>query len=310
MTDKKQEDKDVMEVLPPPSDAYIAQAEAKSLEFMNPKRWTVMQHMAQTFINSGAVPESIKNAAQMIMVFQAGYEAGMQPLEALSAFYIVNGKITMYGDAVTSQIIKAGHIVEWDKKCDDKFARVTITRGDNSKSMIGEFTIEKAIERGLTTYNDGRPNKFWQKYPENMLKYKALGTIADFIVPDALHGASIKENIESEVDVTSADRATTSSDAAQNDATPVSAPDENTHTSLDETLASNTNQTDLEKWQARAERLEELGLVWKPKANSWVKADFNVGRAELMSLSDEEFDKVVADITNEMQRREASKHAE
>jgi hypothetical protein len=183
-----------MEVLPPPSSEYVAQAEAKSLEFMNPKRWTVMQHMANTFINSGAIPESIKNASQMIMVFQAGYEAGMQPLEALNAFYIVNGKITMYGDAVTAQIIKAGHSVEF--RGDHKAAEVTITRGDTKQSMTGTFNIEQAKELGLTTYNNGNSNPFWKKYPDRMLKYKALGTIVRFIVPDALRGVSIKEEIE------------------------------------------------------------------------------------------------------------------
>jgi hypothetical protein len=193
-----QKDPKAMEVVPP-SEGYYRAAEAKSLEWMNPKRWQVMQAMAQTFITSGALPESIKNAAQLIMVMQAGYEAGMQPLESINAFYIVNGKITMYGDAVTSQVIKHGHTVEWFD-CDGNSAEVEITRGDNGKKMRGKFTIEMAIERGLTTYSDGRPNKFWQKYPANMLKYKALGEIVDFIVPDALHGAPIKEVIEADMD--------------------------------------------------------------------------------------------------------------
>ena len=187
-----------MEVIPP-SEAYYRAAEAKSLEFMNPKRWQVMQAMAQTFINSGAVPESIKNAAQMIMVFQAGYEAGMQPLEALNAFYIVNGKITMYGDAVTAQVIKHGHTVEWGD-CDDLKASVTITRGDTKKSMTGTFTMDRARQRGLLTTAKGNENIFWKKYPANMLKYKALGEIVDFITPDALHGAPIKEVIEADMD--------------------------------------------------------------------------------------------------------------
>lgn len=196
-TDPKDPSKS-MEVIPP-SEEYYRAAEAKSLEWMNPKRWQVMNAMAQTFINSGALPDSIKNAAQLIMVMQAGYEAGMQPLESINAFYIVNGKITMYGDAVTAQVIKHGHTVEWGT-CDGTEAEVTITRKDNGKSMTGKFTIEMAIERGLTTYNDGKPNVFWRKFPANMLKYKALGEIVDFIVPDALHGAPIKEVIEADMD--------------------------------------------------------------------------------------------------------------
>lgn len=199
-TDPAAEPKDqskTMEVIPP-SEEYYRAAEAKSLEFMNPKRWQVMTAMANTFISSGAVPASIQNAAQMIMVFQAGYEAGMQPVEALNAFYIVNGKITMYGDAVTSQIIKAGHTVEWGD-CDSEKAEVTITRGDNGKSMTGKFTIDMAQKKGLFTTAKGGENVFWKKYPENMLKYKALGLIVDFIVPDALRGVSVKEVIEADL---------------------------------------------------------------------------------------------------------------
>ena len=186
-----------MEVIPP-SEEYYRAAEAKSLEFMNPKRWQVMTAMAQTFINSGSVPASIQNAAQMIMVFQAGFEAGMQPVESLNAFYIVNGKITMYGDAVTSQIIKAGHTVEWGD-CDDTKAEVTITRGDNGKAMTGKFTIDMAEKKGLFKTAKGTDNIFWKKYPENMLKYKALGLIVDFIVPDALRGVSVKEVVEADL---------------------------------------------------------------------------------------------------------------
>ena len=115
--------KDVMEVLPSPSSDYVAKAEARSLEFMNPKRWQVMDHMAKVFVQSGALPKSIDTAPKLIMVFQAGYEAGLQPLESLNSFYFVNGKLSMYGDTVIAQIIKAGHEVIWGE-CDDKTATV------------------------------------------------------------------------------------------------------------------------------------------------------------------------------------------
>lgn len=196
--EKDNKDKAPEMELIPATDRYVQMAEVKSLEFMNPKRWAVMQAMSSTFISSGAVPESIKNAAQMMMVFQAGYEAGMQPLESLNAFYIVNGKLTMYGDAVTSQVIRAGHKVEWGT-CDDKTATVTITRGDNQATMTGTFTIDEATRKGLLQTAKGNENVFWKKYPENMLKYKALGKIVDFIVPDALRGVSVKEVIEADL---------------------------------------------------------------------------------------------------------------
>src|SRR5437588_10576417 len=178
----------VMEQLPPPSNEYVAQAEARSLEFMNPKRWQVMNVMAQTFIQSGALPSSIKNAAQLIMVFQAGYEAGMQPLEAISAYYIVNGKITLYGQMAITQVVKAGHQVVFTD-CTDETATCTITRGDTKQSMTQTYTMKMARERGLPNGKD-----VWAKFPENMLRFKAFNLVANFLVPDALHGIPIKED--------------------------------------------------------------------------------------------------------------------
>lgn len=182
----------VMEVLPPPSSEYIAKAEAKSLEFMNPKRWQVMKFMAESFIQSGALPQSIKNAPQLIMVFQAGYEAGLQPLESLNAFYFVNGKLSMYGDIVIAQIIKAGHEVIWGD-CNSESATVTIKRGDTGKEMSATFTMEMARARGLLK------NPIYATSPDNMLKFKAVGMVAKFIVPDALHGIQIKEDLEGSI---------------------------------------------------------------------------------------------------------------
>lgn len=188
---------EVMEQLPAPSNEYIAQAEARSLEFMNPKRWQVMNVMAQTFIQSGALPSSIKNAAQLIMVWQRGYEAGMQPMEALDAFYFVNGKLSIYGDMAIAQVIKAGHEVDFANS-NDKTATCTITRGDTKKSLTGTFTMAMANERGLTAGKDP-----WKKSPENMLKFKAFHSIAKFIVPEALRGIQIKEIAETEIEVDS-----------------------------------------------------------------------------------------------------------
>lgn len=186
-------DEHKMETLPAPSSEYVAKAEARSLDFMNPKRWQVMQVMAQTFLQSGALPATIKNAPQLIMVMQAGYEAGLQPLEAMSAFYFVNGKLSMFGDTAISQVLKAGHKIVWGK-CDDLSATVTITRGDDPNvTMSTTYTMEQAKRRGLAA------KEVWQKFPENMLKFKAFHATAKFVCPDALHGLPIKEDIEGEV---------------------------------------------------------------------------------------------------------------
>lgn len=181
--------KDVMNELGAPSEQYIRDAESKALDWMNPKRWNMMKVMSDTWISCGAMPSTIKNAPQLMMVLQAGYESGLQPLESLGAYYFVNGRLTMYGEAVISQVVRAGHIVQWGE-CNGMTATVKITRKDNGASFEQTFTIEQARLRGLASKD------VWVKFPESMLRYRVFGMVARFIVPDALHGIQIKEEIE------------------------------------------------------------------------------------------------------------------
>lgn len=165
-----------------------AKIKAKNLDFMDMSRWQTMGKMAQAFIQSGALPKVMENASRVVMALQAGYEAGIKPIEALNSFYFVNGKISMYGDTAIRQVLRAGHKVEWGI-CDATTATVTITRGDTGASMTSTFTMDEAKKRGMV-------KDIWLKFPENMLKFKAFGMTARFVCPDALMGISIKEDIE------------------------------------------------------------------------------------------------------------------
>ena len=173
------------------------------------------------------------------MVFQAGYEAGLQPLESLNSFYFVNGKLAMYGEMVISQVKRNGHIIQWGV-CNEKEANVKIIRGDTKEEMSGTFTMDMAEKRGLTKDSYGKDKDVWRKFPDNMLKFKVFNSVAKFIVPDALHGVPIKEELEAtEVEEVPERKETRVTETA----TVVSG-----HKSLDETLAENkeANVTDAE----------------------------------------------------------------
>lgn len=153
--------------------------------------WKAISFLADTFVKAGALPKGIDTIPKAIVILQAGLESGLTPLQAFNSFYIVNGKVTMYGEAVPRQIIKAGHKITWGH-CDDTIATVTITRGDTQESMSQTLEWDTAVKRGYTRTD------IWQKFPENMLKWRALSMVAKFICPDALNGVPIKEDIESD----------------------------------------------------------------------------------------------------------------
>jgi hypothetical protein len=187
MTDQNRQ----MEVVPQASQEIIDAAKKESHAWLNPEMWRTMGIVAQTFLQSGAMPKSMDTAPKLMVALQAGKEAGLQPLEAINSFYFVNGKITMYGDMTIAQVLKAGHKIDWIN-CDDQSATIKITRRDNGATNQVTFTMKMAQERGLTK------NTVYKTYPENMLRFKAFHACAKFIVADALHGMKIKEIEEAE----------------------------------------------------------------------------------------------------------------
>lgn len=180
---------------PQASQHIIDKAKQEAYDFMNPERWAMIKQVAAVFYESKAIPKSIENAPQMVMVIQAGYEAGLQPIEALNSFYFVNGKISMYGEQGIALVRRKGHQIQWGK-CNDETATCKITRSDTGESLEQTFTMEMARKRGLT--NKGGA---WVTAPDNMLKFKAFWAVARFLVPDAIHGLPMKEELETEMTV-------------------------------------------------------------------------------------------------------------
>lgn len=160
--------------------------------FPSQEEWNTMNLIAKTLKDGGVLPKGIDTLPKMVVALQAGREIGLAPMESLNSLYFVNGKVAMYGEAVPNQIMRAGHRIVWGK-CDATQAEVTIIRGDDGQQMTTRFTMEEAEKRGYTS------NPIYKKFPENMLKWRALSMTAKFIAPDALRGIGIKEDMEVEV---------------------------------------------------------------------------------------------------------------
>lgn len=158
----------------------------------DPQAWMQMQKMAEMFFQSKALPSTIDNLPKLMMVFQAARDSGLTATEALNAYYFVNGRLTMYGQIALSQVTKAGFKVEWGE-CNEKTATVKISREDRGE-ITETYTFDQAQKAKLTAKD------VWQKFPGNMLRWKAFGNAQRFFCPEALNGFYIKEDLEGSID--------------------------------------------------------------------------------------------------------------
>lgn len=150
--------------------------------------------IASAFAGSGMVPASFGNKPEACFVaIMAGAEVGLPPFQAIQSFAIINGRPSMWGDALVAVIRNQGFkMKEWYVgEGDDMVAYCEITRPDNGEVTPGEFSVSDAKTAGL--WKKAGP---WQTNPKRMLKMRARAFAIRDGAADVLRGFSIREETE------------------------------------------------------------------------------------------------------------------
>lgn len=151
--------------------------------FPTDKILATMSTFAKHCVETGQMPSTINTVAKAIMVFQAGRELNIPPVEALNSFYFVNNKLSLYGATVIRRIRSVASI-EYGK-CTDTEAAVTIIRKDDGTELSAKVTKTELEKRGQ-----------WKgtmtAHPETMLIYKAVGRIVRHIAPEAVGSMGVE----------------------------------------------------------------------------------------------------------------------
>jgi hypothetical protein len=152
---------------------------------------------------SGMVPESIQGKdldetkARALMVVLSGMELGVPPMSAMTGFYIVNLKCTIYGD-VALGVVQASDKYEWHTETmtgqpgqDDWGYICTFKRKGIDQPFIGRFTWANAKTAGL----QGKRGP-WTNYPQRQLQMRARSFAMRDGFSDVLKGMSITEEAQ------------------------------------------------------------------------------------------------------------------
>ncbi len=119
-----------------------------------------------------------------------GMEVGLAPMQALSHIAVINGRPSVWGDAIPALLQRAGHHidVEVEGEGDKLVAVATLTRGDTGKQVVRRFGMKDAKAAGLA----GKQGP-WQQYPQRMCMHRARTWAARDGAADALMGMQIAE---------------------------------------------------------------------------------------------------------------------
>ena len=156
---------------------------------------TDIDRMSQIVSKSPLVPPAYQgNPASCLVAIVWGQEIGLNAMQSLQNIAVINGKPSLYGDALLA-------LTRSDKRC----VGVEETNTDGvAKCVVKRRHIDGSIEEIVRTFSMADAKKAnllnkkgpWQEYPDRMLQARARGFALRDAFPDVLKGLISVEEAE------------------------------------------------------------------------------------------------------------------
>jgi hypothetical protein len=149
--------------------------------------------IAKAIAASGLAPSGMKSAEQITIAIMHGAEIGLPPMQAVQRIAVVNGRPTIWGDAVPALLLSRGFkLREWET---ETVSFCEVTRPDGTK-IERSFSDADAKAAGLL----GKAGP-WTQYKRRMRQMRARGFAARDGAADVLAGLYISEEVQ-DIDIT------------------------------------------------------------------------------------------------------------
>lgn len=166
--------------------------------FLTPTNLQEAMQIADLLANSQIVPKDYqKNPGNILVAMQWGAEIGLQPLQAMQNIAVINGRPSLWGDAVLALVRSSGLLEQFEETQTDEEATCVVKRKGH-KAVIKTFSKEDAKRAGLLSKQGP-----WSQYPKRMMQMRARGYALRDEFTDILKGFGVaEEERDKEIDVT------------------------------------------------------------------------------------------------------------
>lgn len=161
-----------------------------------PTTMTEAIQFSEMLSGSSMVPKAYQGKPQDVLVcVQWGYEMGLAPMQALQNIAVINGKPSVYGDAMMA-LVQASPVCEdieeyIENEGTTNPIAVCVAKRKGRKPVVAKFSVEDAKRAGL--WGKGGP---WTAYPKRMLQMRARGFALRDAFPDVLKGMITAEEAQ------------------------------------------------------------------------------------------------------------------
>lgn len=149
----------------------------------------------QYVIASGMAPKGYAKPEQVVVAVQRGAEVGLKPLQALESIAVINGRATLWGDAIPALLDGSGLLEDSDEYLEGEGDRLTavcrLKRRGRETPILRTFSVADAKAAGLW----GKTGP-WSQYPKRMLAMRARSWAARDGFADVLRGLRVREEVQ------------------------------------------------------------------------------------------------------------------
>lgn len=153
--------------------------------------------LSEAISQSGLAPSGMKTPQQIMVAIMHGLEIGLPPMQALQRIAVVNGRPTIWGDALPALLLSRGfRLKEWlESEGEKTVAYCEVTRPDGDV-ITRSFSVDDAKTAGLW----GKQGP-WRQYWKRMIQMRARGFACRDGAADALSGLYMTEEVQDEPDM-------------------------------------------------------------------------------------------------------------
>jgi hypothetical protein len=152
--------------------------------------------LAETLARSSMVPKNYQGKPEDILVATIwGKEIGLATMQALQNISVINGKPSVYGDAMMA-LVQASPVCEdveefFEDTDKPNFVAVCVAKRKGRKPVTVKFSVDDAMRAGLW----GKQGP-WSAYPKRMMQMRARGFALRDAFPDVLKGMITAEEAQ------------------------------------------------------------------------------------------------------------------
>ncbi len=162
-----------------------------------PQSFDQAMQFAVAIASSQFAPATYRNKPDDVFIaMQMGAELGFQPMQSVQGIAVINGRPSVWGDALRALILSAPDLAGFEETYDEatQTAHCRISRKLQTGTIAtfnGSFSVTDATTAGLWGKNGP-----WKSYPKRMQQWRALGFCARDAYADRLKGIQLAEEVQ------------------------------------------------------------------------------------------------------------------